>query len=151
MLGVGYISDSPPLAVTLLTVALGLKAGCYVGFQVNYVDLAPQFSGTSFSLGNFLANSCATLAPIVVGLIVTDQVRRFRILLIFCQYFNKRPEETKDCSAFQTSIDQWRYVFFVTCAMFFLGNLVFICFGSAEVQPWNGSRKASMYLSKGEP
>ncbi|XP_034255015.1 putative inorganic phosphate cotransporter isoform X2 [Thrips palmi] len=120
MLGVGYISDSPPLAVTLLTVALGLKAGCYVGFQVNYVDLAPQFSGTSFSLGNFLANSCSTLAPIAVGLIVTDQ----------------------------TSIEQWRYVFFVTCAMFFLGNLVFICFGSAEVQPWNGSRKASMYLSK---
>ncbi|XP_052132104.1 putative inorganic phosphate cotransporter [Frankliniella occidentalis] len=120
MLGVGYTSGSPALAVALLTVALGLKAGCYVGFQVNYVDLAPQFSGTSFGVGNFLANSCSTLAPITVGLIVTDQ----------------------------TSPEQWRYVFFVTCGMFFVGNLLFILFGSAEVQPWNGSRKASMYLSK---
>ena len=75
MLGVGYIHDSPALAVAMLTLALGLKAGCYVGFQVNYVDLAPQFSGTSFSVGNFLANSFATLAPVAVGLIVTDKVR----------------------------------------------------------------------------
>lgn len=75
MLGVGFISGSPPLAVAMLTLALGLKAGCFVGFKVNYVDLAPQFSGTSFSLGNFLANSISTLAPISVGLIVKDQVR----------------------------------------------------------------------------
>lgn len=120
MLGVGYISHSPTMAVVLLTVGLGLKAGCYVGFQVNYVDLAPQFSGTSFGLGNFLASSCSTLAPITAGLLVKDE----------------------------SSAEDWQYVFLVTCAFFFFGNLIFILFGSAEVQPWNGSRKASLYLSK---
>lgn len=122
MVAVGYISGSPALAVAFLTVALGLKAGCYVGFQVNYVDLAPQFSGTSFSVGNLLANSWSSLAPIAAGLIVTDWE--------------------------SASVDQWRIVFFVTGTMFFVGNLVFVLFGSADVQPWNGSRKASMYLSK---
>jgi len=71
----GIFQVSPTVGVVLLTLALALKAATYVGFSVNYVDLAPQFSGTLFGVGNLVAVSVSSLAPLTVGLIVTEPVR----------------------------------------------------------------------------
>lgn len=32
---------------------------------------------------------------------------------------------------------QWRIVFYITAAIYFLGNLIFIIFGTGNVQPWD--------------
>lgn len=45
-------------------------------FQVNHIDISPNFAGTMMSLSNFVANMIASLAPIVTGLILTDVVSR---------------------------------------------------------------------------
>lgn len=32
---------------------------------------------------------------------------------------------------------EWRTIFFIAAAFYFTGNLIFIIFGKAEIQPWN--------------
>lgn len=52
------------------------------------------------------------LAPLIVGLVLDD------------------PEDPV----------QWRTVFYIAAAIYFLGNLVFITLGKADIQPWNEAR-----------
>lgn len=35
----------------------------------------------------------------------------------------------------------WRIVFFVSAGVFFVGNLIFIVFGSGTIQPWNNTEE----------
>lgn len=52
---------------------------------------------------------------------------------------------------FQTNGEQWKIVFFMTGGIYFLGNLIFIVFGSGKVQWWDSIEKSEklkddMYL-----
>lgn len=40
----------------------------------------------------------------------------------------------------QTNEDQWRIVFYITAVTYFFTNLVFVIFGKADLQPWDGPR-----------
>ncbi|XP_058803237.1 putative inorganic phosphate cotransporter isoform X2 [Phymastichus coffea] len=97
------------LPVVLLIIAVGLNAGSLCGFQINHIDLSPNFAGTMMSITNCIASIIAIIAPIIVGYIVTDQ---------------------KD-------VGQWQIVFYMSAFIYFLGNFIFIIFGSGEVQWWN--------------
>lgn len=96
-------------AVTLLTIAVALNCGAYTGFLTNHLDLSPNFAGLLMGITNGFSNITSILGPLVSGFIVTDE---------------------KNAS-------QWKMVFYISALIFFLGNLVFIIFGSTEVQPWN--------------
>lgn len=75
LIGLGYVKpDNPDLAVTLLTIAVGINAATFVGFQVNHIDLAPKHAGTMMGITNGAANILSIIAPLVVGFIVTDDV-----------------------------------------------------------------------------
>lgn len=75
LIALGYVDPTQPdLAVTLLTLAVGFNAATFVGFQVNHIDLAPKHAGTMMGITNGAANILSIIAPIVVGLIVTDDV-----------------------------------------------------------------------------
>lgn len=63
------------LSVFMLIVAVGMNAGCFNGFQINAVDLAPRFSGILMGIGNGCSNTFSIIAPLVVQVIVTDEVR----------------------------------------------------------------------------
>ena len=39
---------------------------------------------------------------------------------------------------FQTNIQQWKIVFYITASVLFLSNAIFIIFASGNIQPWNG-------------
>lgn len=39
--------------------------------------------------------------------------------------------------AFQSDPLQWRIIFFISAGVYFFGNLQFIIFGKAAIQPWN--------------
>lgn len=41
-------SDQSSIAVALVTMAVGVNAATYLGFQINHIDLSPNHSGTSF-------------------------------------------------------------------------------------------------------
>lgn len=33
--------------------------------------------------------------------------------------------------------EEWKIIFFIAAGFFFAGNLLFVIFGKAEIQPWN--------------
>ena len=52
---------------------------------------------------------------------------------------------------FQTNSEQWSLVFYISAAMFLIGNIVFIIFGSTDVQPWNNSPVKLQKTQEGKP
>jgi len=76
MIGLSYVGhEQKELAVALLILSAGLNSGVYVGFQVNHLDLSPNFAGTLMGITNGIGNCVSLVVPIVVGAIVTEQVR----------------------------------------------------------------------------
>lgn len=113
LLGLAFVPKGHvDLAVALLTMAVGINAATYLGFQVNHIDLAPNHAGTMMGITNCAANIMSIIAPLLVGLVLTDY---------------KDPV-------------QWRTVFYIAAAIYFLGNLTFITLGKADIQPWNEPR-----------
>lgn len=110
LIALGYVDkDSVNLAIALLTLTVGINASTYLGFQVNHIDLSPNFAGILMGITNCAANIMSIIAPLIVGFIVTDE---------------------KDA-------EQWRIIFFIASGFYFVGNLMFILFGQARIQPWN--------------
>ncbi|XP_020295891.1 putative inorganic phosphate cotransporter [Pseudomyrmex gracilis] len=96
-------------SVIVLIIAVALNAGSLCGFQINHIDLSPNFASTMMSITNCLATITAIVAPIICNKIVYDK----------------------------SNADLWNIVFFVSAGVYFLGNLVFIIWSKGEVQWWN--------------
>ncbi|XP_017839662.1 putative inorganic phosphate cotransporter isoform X2 [Drosophila busckii] len=110
LIGLGYVSsDQSNLAVALLTVTVGFNSACYLGFQINHIDLSPNFAGILMGITNCVANIMSIIAPLLVGFIVNNE----------------------------HDAQQWRVVFFIAAAVYLVGNGLFVLFGRANVQPWN--------------
>ncbi|XP_045498180.1 putative inorganic phosphate cotransporter isoform X2 [Colias croceus] len=110
LLGLSYIpAGHVPLAVAMLTVTVGLNGAHYVGFLISHIDLSPNFASTLMGITNGFGNIFSIMAPLSVTLVVRDE----------------------------TSASEWRKVFFISIACYFLSNLFFLLFYSGTVQPWN--------------
>ncbi|XP_022226100.2 putative inorganic phosphate cotransporter isoform X2 [Drosophila obscura] len=110
LIGLGYTrADQASLAVVLLCFTVGTNGATYLGFNMNHIDLSPNFAGILMGITNCVANIMSIIAPLLVGVIVTDE---------------KDP-------------DLWRIVFFIAAGFYLVGNGLFVIFGKAEVQPWN--------------
>ncbi|RUS90910.1 hypothetical protein EGW08_001307 [Elysia chlorotica] len=97
------------LAVVLLVIGVAMSGFQYgAGFLTNPAELAPHYAGVIFGISNTFATLSGIFAPIMIGYITTDQTQ-----------------------------EQWQKVFFIAAAIYIFGALVFIFFGSAEVQPWD--------------
>ncbi|XP_071644120.1 putative inorganic phosphate cotransporter isoform X1 [Temnothorax longispinosus] len=96
-------------AIVILVLAVSLNAGGLSGFLINHIDLSPNFAGTMVSITNTFATVISIIAPLICAIIVTDE----------------------------SNVYQWNIVFYVSAALFFLGNLVFVIFGKGEIQWWN--------------
>jgi len=68
-------SEDRAMSVFLLTAFMGAQGAVFAGVQANFVDFAPNFSGTIFSIGNFASACLGLTGPIIVGFIVTEAVR----------------------------------------------------------------------------
>ncbi|XP_039955079.1 LOW QUALITY PROTEIN: putative inorganic phosphate cotransporter [Bactrocera neohumeralis] len=121
LIWLGYITrEQADLAVFLLTFTVSISTTMHLGWQVNHIDLAPNFAGTLVSLTNCAANVCSIIAPLIVGFVVTDT----------------------------SNPNQWRIIFFMVGGINFFGNLMFVLFGTAKVQPWNSERETKVTDSK---
>ncbi|KRF79997.1 putative inorganic phosphate cotransporter isoform X1 [Drosophila virilis] len=110
LIGLAYVSsDQSNLAVILLTITVGFNGSCYLGFQINHIDLSPNFAGILMGITNCVGNIMSIIAPLLVGFIVNNE----------------------------HDVEQWRVVFFIAAGIYLVGNGLFIIFGRANVQPWN--------------
>lgn len=124
LIGLGYMTkETTGLAIALLTLAVGMNAAVYLGFQVNHIDLAPNHAGTLMGITNCAANIMSLIAPLTVDAIVKDE---------------KDPVE-------------WRTVFFVSSGFYLVGNLLFIIFGKTQVRKWNDYGIESSTEMEGKP
>ncbi|KAJ0176885.1 hypothetical protein K1T71_008064 [Dendrolimus kikuchii] len=104
-----YVPKNIYVVEIVLVIICAFKISSHLGFQVNHIDISPNFAGTMMSISNFASNLVASLAPIVTGFILTD---------VKSEYL-------------------WRQVFFVTAGFYLTSNLVYVIFGTAEKAEWN--------------
>jgi MFS transporter, ACS family, solute carrier family 17 (sodium-dependent inorganic phosphate cotransporter), other len=65
----------PVTSVVLITIGVSLAAFAYAGFSINYLEVAPQFSGIIMSISNMVATVSGIVSPILTGFIVQTKVR----------------------------------------------------------------------------
>ncbi|XP_044728458.1 putative inorganic phosphate cotransporter isoform X2 [Chrysoperla carnea] len=107
--------DRPYLAITFFTIAVGSNAAVFVGLQLNHIDLAPNHAGVTMGITNCLSNFVSIIAPLTVGIIVDEN----------------------------STEKEWNIVFYIAIGVYFFGNLFFLLFASADIQPWNDLSKNS--------
>ncbi|XP_034938461.1 putative inorganic phosphate cotransporter [Chelonus insularis] len=120
LIGLSFItSEHRNIAVAVLIVSVGFNVAVFSGHQMNHMDLSPNFAGTLMGITNATANICGILAPLIYGIIVSDP----------------------------TNITQWRKVYLLSAAIYIIGNLAFVFFGKATVQPWNDDLKKTQLMN----
>lgn len=70
----GFFQNNGSTCVILLTLAVALNGATYVGYNINHLDLSPNYASTLFGITNAMANIMSFIAPLVVGAVVTDEV-----------------------------------------------------------------------------
>ncbi|XP_075168494.1 putative inorganic phosphate cotransporter [Haematobia irritans] len=109
-IAMGFLDESHRnLALTIMIFSTAVNGGEIIGSNLNAIDLSPNHAGLLYSIINTVASIVALISPLSVGLIVTDVHNRH----------------------------QWQLVFGIVAIVFFLGNLVYIIFGTSETQSWN--------------
>lgn len=110
LIAIGFFDENQKtLAVTCMTLNVGLNGGQTIGSSLNTIDLSPNHAGILMGIVNSIANLVPILTPIAVGIIVYDETQR----------------------------TQWQIVFIIAAVLFFIGNLQFLIFGTTDTQPWN--------------
>ncbi|XP_054014849.1 putative inorganic phosphate cotransporter [Hylaeus anthracinus] len=110
LIGLGYVDkERPDVAIAILVIAVACNIAIYCGHNVNHMDLSPNFAGSLMGVTNTAANVCSILAPLAASVVVKDP----------------------------TSVLEWRNIFFLSAVIYFLGNLLFILFGTSKIQKWN--------------
>lgn len=71
----GFMTEKDKsLAIVLLVIAVGINSAIYCGFNVNHIDISPNHSGTLMGITNCISNICSLVAPLVVQVLVVDEV-----------------------------------------------------------------------------
>lgn len=70
----GFVQNDASTCVLMLTLAVALNGATYVGYNINHLDLSPNYASTLFGITNAMANIMSFIAPLVVGAVVTDEV-----------------------------------------------------------------------------
>ncbi|KAL0113300.1 hypothetical protein PUN28_012452 [Cardiocondyla obscurior] len=110
LVGLGYArQDQSELAVGVLVIAVSCNIAAFCGHNVNHMDLSPNFAGPLMGFTNTIASICSFLPPLIAAVIIKDK----------------------------TNILQWRNMFFLSAAIYLVGNLIFVLYGTSKVQKWN--------------
>ncbi|XP_014482728.1 PREDICTED: putative inorganic phosphate cotransporter [Dinoponera quadriceps] len=104
-----YYGCDRTASVAIFTVALTINGGVTAGYLGNGLDIAPNFSGTIFGIANTFSSLGGFLSSFMVGTIT---------------YQNQ-------------TYTQWTIVFWTLAAMYCIGALTFVIFGTGELQKWN--------------
>nr|XP_012143479.1 PREDICTED: putative inorganic phosphate cotransporter isoform X1 [Megachile rotundata] len=114
LIGLGYVDkEHPDIAIAVLVIAVACNIAIYCGHNVNHMDLSPNFAGALMGITNTVANICSILAPLVASIVVVDS----------------------------SDVSQWRNIFFLSAIIYIVGNLIFVLFGTSQIQPWNDPQK----------
>ncbi|KFB47840.1 hypothetical protein ZHAS_00015886 [Anopheles sinensis] len=109
LVGLIYIGFDPYVCVAIITLSLGFNGASTMTNLQNSQDLAPNFAGTLYGIINFVGTSSGFISPILVAHFTVDR----------------------------STMDEWKYVFMIGATAYIIPALVFVVFGSGQVQKWN--------------
>ncbi|XP_019845822.2 putative inorganic phosphate cotransporter [Bactrocera dorsalis] len=110
MIGIGFLDDTNrSWAIALMTMNVGFNGGITMGCVLSTIDVSPNHAGVVMGIVNTLTNVVSLFTPLVVGFVVTDAHNRA----------------------------EWQIVFIIAACVFFVGNLIYLMYGTAEAQPWD--------------
>ncbi|XKL69543.1 hypothetical protein PGB90_007312 [Kerria lacca] len=110
------------VAVTIcFTAGMALMGAFVPSLKVNPLDLSPNFAGSLMAVVGCIGAISGIFAPQVVGLLTTHG-----------------------------TLLEWRNVFWISFYMLIVTNVIFLIFGSGEVQPWNEIAMPTEYQEKSE-
>ncbi|EEB15031.1 sialin, putative [Pediculus humanus corporis] len=109
LIAASYAGEDRVVVVTLFAMTLGLMGTFYPGMKINALDLSPNFAGTLMAVINGIGGITGIISPLIVAVLAPNQ----------------------------TDASEWRLVFWITLGINAITGLVFIFFGSGELQPWN--------------
>ncbi|KHJ89728.1 hypothetical protein OESDEN_10439 [Oesophagostomum dentatum] len=95
------------LVIIFITAGMAISGLQYSGFVVNYLDIAPPFSGTVMGIGNTISCLAGIVSPMVTSALT--------------------PNGTQE---------EWQSVLWLTAGILGAGSLIFALFASGEVQEW---------------
>lgn len=96
------------LVTYMVFLAMGFDGISRAGFFVNHMDISPDFAGTLMGLTNSIGCMNGFIVPYIVAVLTQNN---------------------------QTSY-QWSFLFAIACAIYLLTALIFVVFGSTEIQSW---------------
>ncbi|XP_069685198.1 putative inorganic phosphate cotransporter isoform X2 [Periplaneta americana] len=108
MIAASYAGCDRTAVVALITMGTALMGAFYPGMKVNALDLSPNYAGTLMAIVNGIGAISGIVTPYLVGVLTPN-----------------------------STIQEWRIVFWVVLGVFFVTNVIFIILGSGELQPWN--------------
>lgn len=111
--------DSAAFSITILTSAMLFNGAVTAGYLANGLDIAPNFSGTIFGMANTLSSAGGFISTYMVAAL------------------------TNENQTFQ----QWRWVFWILVGIYLFAGVVYLIFGTGELQPWN--QEASTTIEEG--
>ncbi|KAF9406789.1 hypothetical protein HW555_012957 [Spodoptera exigua] len=115
-------TTSTVVAVLCLVMSMGCHMAMHVGWMVNHIDLAPNFSSTLMTIGNTMMNILNVLLPILISYVVTDVHNQ----------------------------TQWRIIFFIIASSGFVANAIYVLTTTAETQPWNDGEESDAHIEGAE-
>lgn len=107
-----YAGCDKLLVVFWFILAIGFMGNHFSGFRVNSLDLSPNYAGSLMALVNGAGALTGVVAPIFVGIMTPN-----------------------------SSLQEWRFVFFITFALTIARTVFYLIWGSAKVQSWNDPTK----------
>ncbi|XP_031636923.1 sialin-like [Contarinia nasturtii] len=108
-----YAGCNRLLVVFWFVLAIGFFGCYYTGFRLNSLDLAPNFAGSLMALTNGIGALTGIAGPVFVGVMTPN-----------------------------SSLEEWRYVFWVTFCISMVRIVIYMIWGSAEIQSWNDPRES---------
>lgn len=112
-----YAHVSSTAAIVLLIISMSVSAAHNLGHAINGLDLSPNFAGVIMSITNSTGNIASILGPLISTFLIADS----------------------------SDVYQWRIVFIMAAMIAFIGNTVFIFWGTTKKQPWDdeGQRQST--------
>ncbi|KAL3273997.1 hypothetical protein HHI36_015415 [Cryptolaemus montrouzieri] len=102
------IGQSSDMAIILLVAMLGFNGAAAETTLINPQDLSPNFAGTLHGVMNFFGGWGGFIGPMIIEKLTKDN-----------------------------TMDQWSVVFAIGGIIYIISGIVFMLFGSADLQPWN--------------
>ncbi|KAL5279363.1 hypothetical protein ACFFRR_003762 [Megaselia abdita] len=108
MMAASYLGCNKIGVVMMFTLMMGSMGTYYAGMKLNPLDLSPNYSGTLMAIVNGIGSITGIISPLVVGALT--------------------PHGT---------LLEWRMVFWVTLGILLITSVIYIIWGSADIQLFN--------------